>query len=239
MSDRSGQHGGGRLITVREGAEILSVTQATVIEWIQSGRVRSVSMPDGSYRLRVNSEQHYRSGPLTSGFYALDLGLSEQSEEQEEWRRELLHKQRERGSAGLSPGPINVQAFARALGERFQAVVPPSMHVSVQDGMVWLISAGGGRAGLAGLAGSRNGDDPFEVMRRAAEDALTTAQDCVSEDTTEPWPAVAGQLPGGFPSPHAQIADGQLRMFYGDPEAPVLELTAIRLSDVLELHGER
>jgi hypothetical protein len=105
--------------------------------------------------------------------------------------------------------------------------------------MVWLISASGGRAGLAGLVDLREGDDPLEVVRSAAEDALATAQDYVSEGTTEPWPAIAGQFPGGFPAPGAQITDGQLRMFYGNSDAPVLELTSIPLSDILELDGER
>ncbi|MGO9793909.1 MAG: hypothetical protein ACLP8S_31640 [Solirubrobacteraceae bacterium] len=153
--------------------------------------------------------------------------FSESSEENEEWRHELFGKQRERSRAGFNPGPLKVEAFTRALAERFAAVIPAPMWVSVQDGMVCLISAFGGRAGLAGLDGLREGEDPVEVVRCVVEGALATAQDYLSEDTGEPWPAVAGQLSGGFPPPRAQIAAGQLRMFYGNPDAPMLELAPI------------
>jgi hypothetical protein len=239
MGDRLELHGGERLITVLEGAEILRVTEAAVIEWIESGRVRAVSMPDGSYRLRLWIERRHQSGAVTSDFYALDLGLSEASEENEEWRRELFRKQRERSRAGLSPGPLKIEALTRALAERFAAVIPAPMWVSVQDGMVWLISAFGGRAGLPRLDGLREGDDLVEVVRGVVQCALVTAQDYVSEDTGEPWPAVAGQLSGGFPAPRAQIADGQLRMFYGNPHAPMLELTPIPLAEIIEPQSQR
>ena len=51
----------------------------------------------------------------------------------------------------------------------------------------------------------------LEVVRAVVEVALATAQDYVSEDTGEPWPAVGGQLPRGFPAARAQIADGMTR----------------------------
>jgi excisionase family DNA binding protein len=239
MGDRLELNGGERLITVGEAAEILKVSEAAVIEWIESGRIRAVSTPNGSYRLRLWIERHHHSGALASNIYALDLGLSEPSEESEEWRRELFGKQRERSSAGLIPGSLKLEAFTRALAERFAAVIPAPMWVSVQDGMVWLISAFGGRAGLARVDGLRDGDDPVEVVRGAVEGALATAQDYVSEDTGEPWPAVAGQLSAGFPAPRAEIADGQLRMFYGNPDAPMLELTPIPLAEILEPQRQR
>lgn len=208
------------------------------MEWIASGRVNAVSVGDGSYRLKISAETHRHSGSLSQGFYVLDLWPARLTEEgRKEWDRELLRKQRERSLLGLSPGPLKVDVFVRAVAERFAAVVPESMHVSVDDGMVWLVSGSGGRVLIFGLAGMRDGDDPVDVVRSAAEDALATAQEYVSEDTTEPWPA-SGQLPGGFPTPLAQIADGQLRMLYGAPEAPVLELVPIRLTDILARGNE-
>lgn len=209
------------------------------MEWIASGRVKAVPVGDGSYRLKISAESHHHSGSISQGFYALDLWPTRLTEEgQEEWHRELLRKQRERSLPGLSPGPLRVDVFVRAVAERFAAVVPESMHVLVEDGMVWLVSGYGGRVLIFGLAGMRDGDDPMEVVRSAAEDALATAQEYVSEDTTEPWPARSGQPPGGSPAALAQIADGQLRMLYGEPEAPVLELAPIRLADILARGNE-
>lgn len=50
--------------------------------------------------------------------------------------------------------------------------------------------------------------------------------------TTEPWP-LRGR--GELPTPHADITPdgGAVRLFYGNPAAPVLELEPLRVVDVL------
>ena len=63
---------------------------------------------------------------------------------------------------------------------------------------------------------------------------MATTSDHLADDTTEPWPARAGQFEGGFAAPiGTEIAEGRLRMWWGDAAAPILELEPLPLEQVL------
>lgn len=148
-------------------------------------------------------------------------------------RLELARKRRARELEGLDPGLIDVDALASALAERLAAVVPAQIDVTVDSGRVWVRNAQGSRV-ISDVAFLTSVDDEStdERIRRAAEHALDTAQEMIAEETTEPWPSKAGEVPGGFAFANADIVGEQVLLFYGNPGSPVLELAPIDLSDV-------
>ena len=62
----------------------------------------------------------------------------------------------------------------------------------------------------------------------AAWNVLSTLQDMIAEDTTEPWPDT-GRNP--LPRPETAVESGVLRLWYGDRDEPVLTLRPIPLPD--------
>jgi len=99
--------------------------------------------------------------------------------------------------------------------------------------MIWIRNDEGHGVGIdvAAMAND-DGESLEERVCRAARQALEAPQDWIADETTEPWPARAGDLPGGFPAPNAEIADEQVRLYYGDSGAQILELAPISLRDV-------
>jgi hypothetical protein len=110
-----------------------------------------------------------------------------------------------------------------------QAVVPVGIGVAVGQDMIWFDAAGLGQGGTAGThacqwldegEGERDG-----LIVEACWRALDDLEDFVDEATTEPWPADRGQPP----SPAARIEGRTVRLWYGEPEQPVLELEPVPL----------
>jgi hypothetical protein len=150
-----------------------------------------------------------------------------------EFRLELARRRREKQLIGLDGGEIDVDALAAALAERLAAVVPSPLHVSAESGMIWIRNDEGHGVGIdvAAMAND-DGESLEERVCQTARHALDALQDRIADETTEPWPARAGVVPGGFPAANAEIADEQVRLYYGDSRAPILELTPISLRDV-------
>jgi hypothetical protein len=68
----------------------------------------------------------------------------------------------------------------------------------------------------------------LDVCADAAEGVLSFAQDVVCEALDATWPS-AGPMPLDLPMPGARFAGGVLHLWYGDENAPVLSLRAVRL----------
>jgi NAD(P)-dependent dehydrogenase (short-subunit alcohol dehydrogenase family) len=83
---------------------------------------------------------------------------------------------------------------------------------------------------------SPEGGSGADRVRAAAASTLEAAQDELTMVTTEPWP-LRGR--GELPTPHADFtaAGDTVRLFYGDPAAPVLELEPLRVIDILSDAG--
>jgi excisionase family DNA binding protein len=229
---------GPRVVSVSEAAEMLSVDEDCVRRWIASGRLRSAPLADGQSGVQIADEAHSVCGALEQGFIVIDVtdqatdGLSS-----EEFDRELQTARRARQLAGLEPGDVDVEALASALAQRLAAVVPAQISVTVQAGMVWFTNEHGHGSG-SDIASSASIDGSLvDRVCAAAERTLDCASDMIAEETTEPWPACAGEIRGGLPGAGAEPMGDAIRLWFGDPDAPVLELPRIRLDEVRRRRG--
>jgi len=124
---------------------------------------------------------------------------------------------------GSDPVDIDVVALAK----RLVAVVPEELTVTVQAATVYVISdRGNGAATDIASAVSFRGSLGERVCA-ASERALDCASEVIVEETTAPWPARAGD-----PFARAEVIGGAIRLWYGDRDAPFLELLPIPLNDL-------
>ena len=125
-----------------------------------------------------------------------------------------------------------LDALARAISERLRDAVPEgtSAGCSVAD-VWWRLDA------LVNQAG-----DVRDNLLTASYSILSHAQDEVIRDLAEGWPRVARAVgnvsregdPGtALPQPGAEVVHETLRLWYGDPQRPALELPPISLAGVL------
>jgi hypothetical protein len=63
-----------------------------------------------------------------------------------------------------------------------------------------------------------------DELVEAALSVLDVTQQWIAEETTQPWPAVAGPGYGGFPDPGVEVVEDKLYMWFGHKDAPVLRL---------------
>jgi excisionase family DNA binding protein len=217
---------GPRLITAAEAASILGVSEEAVSEWIDSGLIDSVALSGGERRLRLKQETHFRSGPLQTSSFLLDLGLGG-------FRQELAQRRFEHESEGLSWTGLDPERLMSLLADAMRDVVPAGVSVRTEHGRIWIA------AGATNVAGIVSDDDQTieERIIIAAERMLETASDSISEITAEPWPARAGEFPQGFPPCRAVISERTLYLSYGDKHNPILKLAPIDLASVLGQPG--
>jgi hypothetical protein len=128
--------------------------------------------------------------------------------------------------------------LARALAHRLGGVAPPGIRVVSRGGEV-VVSDGRSSDGtsLVPLV-----DQPGEVEENlvtAASATLGTVQDFTIESLGEPWPRRQGGPsrsldPGSeLPLPAARIDGRTMRLWFGEPESPALELRPIDLTEIL------
>ena len=110
--------------------------------------------------------------------------------------------------------------------------------MAAADGMLWYSSAEGRFPGQSGdyrvsRVGTHvrdnfgvHGESDEENIVGVAVQALSELQDYISEATHTPWPGTTSQ-----PSPHAQILDAHLHLWYGDPDNPILACEPIPLTN--------
>lgn len=243
MADEETWHGTGpRLITITEAAEILGVRERAVVEWIEAGRLKAVTLPGGEHRLRIADEQRSDFGTsdstysVRSALYALDFwpdGFDEH--ERARWGEELARQQREKRLEGVDPGSIDVSALARELAIRLTEALPPSWTASAMDGIITVLDPRGevsSEVDVAMLTGDEH-DTTEDRLVGAAVYTLDSIQTDLAEDTTEPWPDHSDKDYVGLPAPGAEIAGSELRTWYGPRETPIVAFPPIRLDDVI------
>ena len=134
----------------------------------------------------------------------------------------------------LTERSVDVDALAAALAERLRAAAFWDAQVTVEDRRIVFHGPGGGSAAsdVAVTAGFGHARSAAERILGAATHALGVAQDQLSEITSDPWPR---RGPGPLPDPHVTLDGDRVRLFYGSPADPVLELEPLRIADVLLL----
>lgn len=216
-----------RMITAAEFAEILGVTEDDVLQWMLAGRIPYTDGSGGEPRVRI-LERHAVDGPITSGFISYSISRDP------EFQAEVARRRRELELETMDWGEVELEALAHALAVRLQAVVPSACRVVVEGAMIWLRDANGHGAGIdiASAASFPDSGSGAERVRSAACTALQQVQVELAMTTTDPWPR---HRSGALPAPRAQLtSDGAaVRLLYGDPTNPVLELEPIRISEVL------
>jgi hypothetical protein len=70
-----------------------------------------------------------------------------------------------------------------------------------------------------------------EAARTAFLSVLSQVQDFVTEFLTEPWPASPPESPGLAP-PEVVVMDEGIRLLYGTPSDPLLELPFVRWDEL-------
>ena len=126
--------------------------------------------------------------------------------------------------------------LARALAQRLTAAVPPGISVLSRAGDVIV---GDGRTsdgtGLVPIVDQPG--DLEENMTTAASAVLNTAQDVVVKHLGRGWPSSPDVQPGtlesgpDLPLPTARVEGRLLRLWFGDPDRPALELEPIDLAE--------
>ncbi len=216
-----------RMITAAEFAGILGVREGDVLQWMLAGRIPYVDGPEGEPRVRI-LEEHSVDGPISSGLIRYSMSRDP------EFRAEVARRRRELELEAMDWGEVDVEALARALAARLEAAVSSACHVTVERAMIFVRDADGHGAGIdvAFHASFPEAGPGGERVRGAAVSALAGAQDELTMITTDPWP---GRGSSELPAPHAEfMSDGaRVRLFYGSPADPVLELEPLRVSEVL------
>jgi hypothetical protein len=221
---------GPRLITPAEAASILNVNEQAVREWIAADLIAYVTLPGGEQRIQLRDELHEQSPSHSGSLVSLELTRGVDEERSEPLAEQLRLRRRELQLQGLTWSNVDVEALAGLLAARLQEVVPDPGRVHVEGGMVWVAGAG---IDVAQVVSDRDDESLEQRLIAAGERTLEIASDSLSEVTSQPWPARSGQFAGGFPPYDARISDGELHMRYGNPDAPILTLAPIKLSEIV------
>jgi hypothetical protein len=119
--------------------------------------------------------------------------------------------------------------LAVSLAQRLGDVVPSHCIISAENGVLRIRLASTQSwveidiKALVDQSGERN-----QNVEAAAYSALNTVQDFVSEALAEPWPA--DQRGRSYmPLPHTAVDGDRLKLCYGDPKRPTVELPSISL----------
>ncbi len=130
-------------------------------------------------------------------------------------------------------GPLS-HRLAAALATRLRVVLPPSLTVSVHGSGVSLYASGahvGGSANAA-LIDDETDETLGERATRTVHGFLSTIQDAISEELTEPWPEDGGYR---MASPGAREEGGLVFLWYGDNEmSPRVAFPPIDLKDLIQ-----
>jgi hypothetical protein len=117
------------------------------------------------------------------------------------------------------------------LANRLNAVVPNGFSVTAADGFVLVKLANkpfGSGSGVKSILEQRAGD-PIANITLAAQNALNSVQDFISEETHWPWPPTVGRSRSYMAMPWATIRDGNLFVGYGETDELTVAVEPIPL----------
>lgn len=130
---------------------------------------------------------------------------------------------------GIDPGRL-----AEALARRFNAVLPSGIQVKKRDRASLLLLARGKVWSITDLKEDLENETPG--LEGVLLNFLSHVQDFVAEECSCPWPRLdhTRRLPGEdlFPAYGVIVTNDRLRLLYGAPEAPYLELEPIDMNEL-------
>lgn len=118
--------------------------------------------------------------------------------------------------------------FARELAAALAAGLPDGFTASAEGALVTIEPPDGAGVTTALDIDPDELGDP-DVYADAAEGVLSLAQDVVCEALDATWPS-AGRASVDLPIPGARVDGETLRLWYGDEDAPVLELRPVTIA---------
>jgi len=123
--------------------------------------------------------------------------------------------------------------FAAAMAARLTGVVPSGVTVRSSGVSVDVYAGADDRHASAGatIIGDEDGRSLAERIETAAWAILNGAQDGVMEILREQWPIAAD---GRAAEPGARAEGDELRMWFGDENAPTVVLAPLNLRDVVD-----
>src|SRR5205814_3863257 len=123
--------------------------------------------------------------------------------------------------------------FAAEMAARLAEVVPSGFTVRSNGVSVDVYGGADDRHASAGaiIVGDEDGRSLAERIETAAWSILNGAQDGVMEILREQWPIAAE---GRAAEPEARVQGDELRMWFGDENAPTVALAPLNLRDVIE-----
>jgi len=122
---------------------------------------------------------------------------------------------------------VTSRAFAKELAAALAASLPDGFTASADGDMVTIETPDGtGVSTALDVEADDLGD--LDVYADAAEGVLSLAQDVVCEALDATWPGT-GDRAVDLPIPGARADDGIVHLWFGDEDAPVLQLKSIAL----------
>jgi hypothetical protein len=122
-------------------------------------------------------------------------------------------------------------ALSDALVDRLQRVIPRSHLIHRESGGVMLQGPLSHEWVLIGVESivDQEGVSLEDGLTWAARGVLSTVQDDLAKHLSEPWPAPKGTAT--LPTPVVEIIGRELCCWYGEKDAPILELPPIPLPE--------
>jgi len=123
---------------------------------------------------------------------------------------------------------VTPASFARELAAALAASLPEGFTASAEGALVTIEPPdGAGVTTALDIEPDEIGD--LDVYADAAEGVLSLAQDVVCESLDATWPS-NGRSAVDLPIPGARVEGDTLHLWYGDEDAPVLELRAVTIA---------
>lgn len=136
--------------------------------------------------------------------------------------------------------------LGRALVDRLAAVVPEPFDIGWEDGDITLASRTTPRSAEIHVRAlvDQDAGDLIENLEATTRNALYVVQDYITEVRGVAWPTEERAVlhgPGRIPMPrqNALITDDRLELWYGDAEAPVLQLPGISIASLVQPEPDR
>ncbi len=127
---------------------------------------------------------------------------------------------------------INPEALARAPFDRLAPLVPRELGFIRNDARMRLTDPRGVWAEMDCRSFFENDPEaPVDAADRASYSVLSQVQDFVTEFLTEPWPETPPESYGLAP-PEVVVMDEGIRLLYGTPSDPLLELPFVRWEEL-------
>jgi hypothetical protein len=129
-------------------------------------------------------------------------------------------------------GSIKPEAAARAVFGRLASLVPRELDFAMSGAVIRLTDPNRVWSQMdCRVFFEDEAETKVEAARTAFLSVLSQVQDFVTEFLAEPWPASPPESPGLAP-PEVVVMDEGIRLLYGTPSDPLLELPFVRWDEL-------